>query len=297
MASLPESIQSVVEQVRQQISQTLRDRVIGENAEAKQAAVMTAEGPRWFEETSAIRLVHSDASMFIGGMRALLFQSLHPLAMAGVAQFSDYKADPWGRLQRTADFVAATSFAPAEVAQRAVDQVIAVHTRVNGFASDGRPYSASDPHLLRWVHVAEVDSFLSSYQAYGARRLTPQECDEYVSDMAVIARKLGIETPPTSVQTLRDQISAYRSELKSTPECRDAAKYLLITPPLDLVTRVPYSLIAASAIAILPTWARLQLRLPWLPLTEKVIVRPVGSLVTSTIRWATSADFASQAAR
>ncbi|MSZ97247.1 MAG: DUF2236 domain-containing protein, partial [Actinobacteria bacterium] len=69
---------------------------------------MNATGPRWFSESSPLLVVHSDASMFIGGMRALLFQSLHPLAMAGVAQHSDYRADPWGRLQRTADFVAAT---------------------------------------------------------------------------------------------------------------------------------------------------------------------------------------------
>jgi len=295
--TISESVQTVVELVRLQIAQTLRDRVIGNDAEAKQAVIMTGIGPRWFEETSVIHRVHSDSSMFIGGMRALLLQSLHPLVMAGVAQHSNYKADPWGRLQRTAEFVAVTSFGPADMAQRAVDQVVAVHKHVTGTTSDGRSYSASDPHLLRWVHVAEVDSFLSCYQAYGAVRLSPQECDSYVADMAVIARKLSIPAPPTSVQSLRDQIAGFRHELKSTPECRDAAKYLLITPPLDALARIPYSLITASAVAILPIWARVQLQLPWFPLTEKVIVRPVGNLVASTIRWATSADFAAQATR
>ncbi|CAB4609865.1 unannotated protein [freshwater metagenome] len=230
--------------------------------------------------------------MFIGGMRALLFQSLHPLAMAGVAQHSDYRADPWGRLQRTADFVAATSFGNADLAQHAVDRVRAVHKRVTGIASDGRAYSANDPHLLRWVHIAEVDSFLRAHQAYGAKPLDAAGYDQYVADMAVIARKLGVPAPPTSVQGLRDQIAQFRGELHGTTESRDAAKYLLITPPLDLTARVPYSLIAAAAIAILPAWARADLRLPYLPLTEQLVVKPIGQLLSSTIRWATSGDFA-----
>jgi len=233
--------------------------------------------------------------MFIGGMRALLFQSLHPLAMAGVAQHSDYRGDPWGRLQRTADFVAATSFAPADVAQRAVDIVVNVHKRVKGTASDGREYSASDPHLLRWVHVAEVDSFIRAHQAYGASPLDTAGYDQYVADMAIIARKLGVPAPPTSVQGLKDQIAQFRPELRGTTESHDAAKYLLLTPPLEFAARVPYSLIAAAAIAILPTWARADLRLPYLPVTEQLVVKPIGQLISSTIRWATSGDFVSQA--
>jgi uncharacterized protein (DUF2236 family) len=161
---------------------------------------------------------------------------------------------------------------------------------VSGVASDGRAYSASDPHLLRWVHIAEVDSFLRAHQAYGAKPLDAAGYDQYVADMAVIARKLGVPAPPTSVQGLRDQIAQFRGELHSTTESRDAAKYLLITPPLDLTARVPYSLIAAAAIAILPAWARADLRLPYLPLTERAIVKPIGSLIATTIRWATSVD-------
>ena len=289
---MPAAISDALESVRLSIAGALRDRVIGENAEDKRDAIMNATGPRWFSESSPLLVVHSDASMFIGGMRALLFQSLHPLAMAGVAQHSDYRADPWGRLQRTADFVAATSFGNADLAQHAVDRVRAVHKRVTGTASDGRAYSANDPHLLRWVHVAEVDSFLRAHQAYGAKPLDAAGYDQYVADMAVIARKLGVPAPPTSVQGLRDQIAQFRGELHGTTESRDAAKYLLITPPLDLTARVPYSLIAAAAIAILPAWARADLRLPYLPLTEQLVVKPIGQLLSSSIRWATSGDFA-----
>lgn len=290
MPEIPAPLASQVTVVREAIANALRDRVIGDNADAKRDAIMFAPGPRWFSEDRPLRRVHSDSSMFIGGMRALLFQSLHPLAMAGVAQHSDYRNDPWGRLQRTADFLAATSFGPADVAQQTIERIKAVHTRVKGTASDGRAYSASDPHLLRWVHVAEVDSFLVAHQTYGANPLTASECDAYVEDMAVIARALGVPAPPTSVQGLRDQINMFRHELHGTPESRDVARYLLIEPPLDMVSRIPYSLIAAAAVAILPAWARADLRVPYLPLTERVMVKPIGNLVATTIRWATAID-------
>jgi uncharacterized protein (DUF2236 family) len=96
--------------------------------------------------------------MFVGGVRALLLQSLHPLAMAGVAGHSGYRSDPWGRLARTSYFLAVTTFGPADDAQALVDRINEIHLRVRGRAIDGRPYAASDPHLLRWVHLAETDS-------------------------------------------------------------------------------------------------------------------------------------------
>jgi uncharacterized protein (DUF2236 family) len=228
--------------------------------------------------------------MFIGGIRALLLQSLHPLAMAGVAQHSDYRSDPWGRLQRTADFLAITTFGPADMADNIIARIHAVHENVTGTASDGRAYAANDPHLLRWVHVAEVDSFLTAHQLFGAQPLTAQEADEYVADMAVVARKMGIPAPPTSVQGLHDQLQSYRKELQSTPESRDAAKYLLLEPPLDVKSRLAYGTLCAAAISTLPVWARFDLRLPWLPLTERFALRPLGTAVSKVIRWATSAE-------
>jgi uncharacterized protein (DUF2236 family) len=288
MATLPASLTERVQVVRQALADALQERVIGDNADEKRNAVMFAEGPRWFDEFRPIFRVHSDASMFIGGMRALLLQSLHPLAMAGVAQHSDYRNDPWGRLQRTADFLATTTFGPADLAEQTINRIKAVHKTVVGTASDGRAYSASDPHLLRWVHVAEVDSFLSAHQTYGAHPLTNEEADQYVADMAVIAHKLGVTAPPTSVRGLRDQLAMFRPELKSTTESRDVSRYLLLEPPLDVAARIPYSLIAAAAVAILPAWARADLRLPYLPITERAIFRPIGNVIASTIRWATS---------
>ncbi|NQW61119.1 DUF2236 domain-containing protein, partial [bacterium] len=231
MASI--EVTACVESVRKLIADNIRERVVGPDSSTKAQDLMTAPGPRWFTPDRPIYRVHGDASMFIGGLRAVLFQSLHPLAMAGVAIHSDYKADPWGRLQRTADFLASTSFGTAEVAQAAVNRVLAVHERVTGVASDGRAYSANDPHLLLWVHVAEVDSFLAAYQRYGATSLDQNDRDGYVADMSVIASALGVPNPPTTEAELRKQLADFRSELKSTKEARDAARYLIIQPPLE----------------------------------------------------------------
>ena len=225
--------------------------------------------------------------MFVGGLRALLFQSLHPLAMAGVAQHSDYRNDPWGRLQRTADFLAATTFGPATQAQRAVDRVHRVHRHVVGVASNGEPYAANDPHLLEWVHIAELDSFLASHDRYGERRLVGAERDRYVADAAVVARALGVTDPPVTEAQLRSRLAAFRPELRGTTEARAAARYLLLQPPLSLAARAPYALIAGAAVALMPAWTRIPLRLPWLPVSEAVALRPAGDIVTRTLRWAT----------
>jgi uncharacterized protein (DUF2236 family) len=271
--------------VRTWIAEQIRSRVIGEEPETKAAEVMLTPGPRWFPEGSVIREVHADAAMFVGGLRALLLQSLHPLAMAGVAQHSDYRADPWGRLQRTADFLGATTYGPIPMAERAIEAVKRVHSRVAGVAPDGRAYSANDPHLLGWVHVAEMDSFLAAHQRYGSRRLSRAEVDAYLADCALIAERLGVIDPPRTSPELRAALAAYRSELRGTREARQSARFLLLEPPLPLAARPPYALLAAAAVSLLPGWARWPLRLPVLPVSEAVLVKPAGAAVTQLIRW------------
>lgn len=275
-----------VAQVRTWLGEQLRNRVAGDNADQRAAEILDAPGPRWFGPDEPIRIVHADASMFIGGLRALLLQSLHPLAMAGVAQHSDYRADPWGRLQRTSDFLFATTFGPVAEAERAVEIVHRVHERVTGEAADGRRYAANDPHLLRWVHVAEVDSFLTAFNRHGAVTLSPADQDRYVANTAVIARALGSEEPPTTVAELKAQLRAFRPELRGTPEAREGAQYLLFKAPLPPAGLAVYGVLAAAAVALLPAWARLPLRLPFLPVTEAVALRPAGEALTRTLRWA-----------
>ena len=272
------------EPARTWLAEQIRTRVVGDDP-GKGAEIFAGDGPRWFASDAPIRVVHADAAMFVGGLRALLLQSLHPLAMAGVAQHSDYRSDPWGRLQRTADFMASTTFGDAATAERAIAIVTRVHQRVTGVAADGRPYAANDPHLLHWVHLAETDSFLAAHQRYGQRRLTPAEADRYVCDAAVVARKLGVPQPPLTVRMLQAQLRQFRPELHSTREARDAARFLLIEPPLPLAARPAYLALAAASVALLPRWTRWPLRLPYLPVSEKLVIGPAGTAVTELIRW------------
>jgi uncharacterized protein (DUF2236 family) len=276
----------ILEPVRRIVADAVRSRVVGPNADNRAQELFEAPGERWFTEDRPIRIIHADSCMFIGGLRALLFQSLQPLAMAGVASHSDYKADPWGRLQRTADFLAATTFGPATEAQRAIDMVKRVHTRVVGTADDGRPYSANDPHLLKWVHIAEVDSFLAAHAKFGEIELSPEQRDGYVLDMSRIASALGVIDPPTTVAELADQIASYRPELRTSAPARDAARYLLLTPPLPVYQRPIYGLLGAAAVSLMPLWTRFPLRLPWLPVSERAVVRPAAQALTKTLRWA-----------
>ena len=227
--------------------------------------------------------------MFVGGLRALLLQSLHPLAMAGVAEHSDYRGDPWGRLQRTSTFLAVTTFGPAADAQRAVDRVRGIHRRVRGVAPDGRPYHAADPHLLEWVHIAEVDSFLLAHRLYGAAPLDQNGRDGYVADTARVATALGVPDPPRTEKELGERIAAFRPELRGTSAARDAARYLLLTPPLPFAARAPYGLLAATSVAMLPAWARMPLLLPYFPPVEATVVRMTGRVLVGGIRWALTA--------
>ncbi|MDT3439365.1 MULTISPECIES: oxygenase MpaB family protein [unclassified Pseudofrankia] len=263
-------------------------RVAGPDGPQRRERIFEAAGERWFAEDRPIRRVHGDSAMFVGGLRALLLQSLHPLAMAGVAAHSDFRADPWGRLQRTSYFLSATTFGPADEAERAIARVRGVHRRVRGTAPDGRPYAASDPHLLRWVHLAEVDSFLAAYQRYGAAALTAAERDEYVLDTGLVAEKLGIDGPPRTVAELSDQLAGYRAELAGTPQARQAARYLLVGAPLPLPARAPYSALGVAAVGLMPAWTRWPLRLPYLPVVEATVGRLAGWGVVAGVRWATS---------
>jgi uncharacterized protein (DUF2236 family) len=271
--------------VRDGLGRALFGMVAGPDGPENRARIHGTPGPRWFAEDRPIRRVHADASMFVGGLRALLLQSLHPLAMAGVAEHSDYRGDPWGRLQRTSTFLAVTTFGPAADAQRAVDQVRGIHRRVKGVAPDGTPYEATDPHLLEWVHIAEIDSFLLAHQMYGARPLDQAGRDGYVADTARVASALGVLDPPRTEAELRERIEAFRPELRGTAAARDAARFLLLTPPLPLPARAPYGVLAATSVAMLPAWARMPLRLPYFPPLEATAVRLSGQVLVRGIRW------------
>lgn len=272
--------------VRTRLGAMLFERVAGPDGPEQRDRIHGREGPRWFEAGSPICQVHGDASMFVGGMRALLLQTLHPAAMRAVSEHSGYRGDMWGRLHRTSTFLATTTFGHEDDAQRSVDIVKAIHKRVTGTMPDGTPYAASDPHLLRWVHVAEVDSFLRAHTVYGRATLSQADRDTYVAQAGVVATRLGAVDVPATEAELAEVLASYRPELRGSPGAREAVRHLLITPPLPLAARPPYGVLAAAAVGLMPAWTRPHLRLPLLPITERTVVRALGTAATGTIRWA-----------
>lgn len=236
----------------------------------------------WFGPDSVAWRVHADLSTVTGGLRSLLYQTLHPLAMAGVADHSDYRRDPWGRLRRTAQFVAATTYGTSEEAAAAVAVVQRVHEHVRGTSPDGCAYSADRPDLLAWVHGTEVDSFLAAYRRYGPG-LTDVDADRYVDEMAVVARAFGADPVPTSTAELRAVLDSY--SLRATRQTREAMRFLL-APPLPLAARPTYGLIATAAVELLPWSAQRELRLVVPPGAGPLGVRPATRALLGTLRWA-----------
>jgi uncharacterized protein (DUF2236 family) len=281
--------QDAASRIRGRVGTSIFERVAGPEGPAHHEVIFAAGGERWFAEDRPIRRVHGDSSMFVGGISALLLQSLHPLAMAAVAGHSGYKGDPWGRLQRTSYFLAVTTFGRTADAKETIARVRSIHRRVTGIAPDGRAYAASDPHLLTWVHIAEAHSFLRAHTQFGAEPLDQAGRDGYVADIARIGAELGVPDPPVTERELVERIGAYRAELAGTAEARAAARFLLLNPPLPVIARPPYGLLAAAAVSLLPTWARWPLRVPRLPVTEAALIRPAGQAVVHGIRWATAA--------
>lgn len=276
-------------EVQRRVAGAVRSMVAGNRRPPRPVATAEDGDPGLFGPDSAAWRVHGDVSMFIGGLRALLLQTLHPLAMAGVAGHSDYRSDPWGRLHRTAEFVGTTTYGSTDAATRAIRRVRAVHERVTGVAPDGRPYSATDPHLIAWVHVTEVDSFLRAKQRYGTEHLDAADADRYVAEMSVVAEMLGSEPVPTSVAGVKEWLHDVRPELAAGRQARDAVRFLLL-PPVPFVARGPYGVIAAAAVGLLPTWARRQLWLPSPPLTDPLVVQPAAKVLMASLGWALRAE-------
>ncbi|MGL5929248.1 MAG: oxygenase MpaB family protein, partial [Dermatophilaceae bacterium] len=227
-------LDSITRAAQRRLGAALRSRVAGDDAPERAAVIWGRPGDRWFGSEDPVWRVHADASMFPGGVAALLLQSLHPGAMAGVAGHSGYRGDPWGRLQRTSHFLATTTFGTIDDAEDAIARVRGIHERVRGRDHRGRPYRASDPNLLGWVHVAEATSFLTAYQRFSATPLSSDEADTYVAQSAIVAERLGARDMPTDVASLGRALDAYRPELEATPAARDAARFLLLDPPLPL---------------------------------------------------------------
>ena len=238
-----------------------------------------------FERDSPIRMVHADLTgMMVGGVRSLLLQMLHPHALQGVLDHSDFRHDMHGRLRRTARFMAVTTYGEASQAEAAIAAINRIHIRVKGTLPDGTPYSAQNPRTLAWVHLAGAQSFLAGYKRYARPDMPYAEQDEYYRQFALIGRKLGADPVPESVREADALFRDMRSDLRASAEAREVANIVLIEKPEG--TPAPLQqILAAEAVAMLPPFARAMLNLP-APGVTAMANRAATVAMGRTLRWA-----------
>lgn len=213
--------------------------------------------------------VHEEPILIVAGLRSLYLQALHPRAMAGVAQNSNYRSDAWGRLVRTATYVGTTIYGTTADAQAAGRRVRARHARMR--ATDpftGEEFRVDEPELLRWVHVTEVESFVSTARRAGLT-LTDDEVDGYYTEQRRSAALVGLDPDdvPGTAAEVADYYRDVRPQLRMTREAAETALFLTAPPipwKLSLPARVGLNLgpprwaylgIAATALGMLPPWA------------------------------------------
>lgn len=214
--------------------------------------------PALFDPDSASWRIHRDfSSMLVGGVRALLMQMLHPSALAGVWDHSNFRADMLGRLRRTGQFIAATTYAPQADAQRQIDRVIRIHRQVSGHLPNGAFYQADDPALLTWVHVAEVSSFLEAHLRFLDPHVPGSVQDAYFAEYAVVAEALGARDVPTSRAAVNEYLQAMRPTLCVTDRSREVARFLFAHPPASSRWAAPIGrCFLYAGVDLLPDWAR-----------------------------------------
>lgn len=238
-----------------------------------------------FAKNTPIRMVHADlVGMMTGGIRSLLLQMLHPHALQGVLDHSNFREDMHGRLRRTAQFIAVTTFGHRDRAMAAIERVNAIHAQVSGTLPDGTPYHASNPRTLAWVHVVEAQSFLAGYLRHVRPDMPLAEQDEYYRQFAVIARALGADPVPETRGEAEAIFRELRADLRATPEAREVAQLVLSQKPEGAPPLVQ-TMIGAEAVAMLPDWGRSMLRLQRPRLTA-LPARAATWGVGRTLRWA-----------
>lgn len=241
-----------------------------------------------FGPGSVTWIIHADASMLVGGIAALLLQTLHPSAMAAVAQHSDYRTDPLGRLRRTVSFIGRTTYGTRTEAEAAIAQVNMIHSRVAGTTDQGVPYRADDPHLLAWVHATETWAFLAAHRAYGAPGLDDQRYDAYVREMGTVGAALGVVDPPGSTAQLAEVLESFAPELAATVLSDSAVRFLR-----DLAMSGPagaaYRVLFDAAALLQPAWAAPMQGLHRGPLRRR-LTPPAAHVLIRAIGWALADD-------
>ena len=279
---MPPPIVSPIETLRLKLVEQVRT-TFNDDA-ARQKPVPPSDDALFVKDTP-IRMVHADLiGMMTGGVRALLLQMLHPHALQGVLDHSNFREDMHGRLQRTARFIAVTTFGHRDEATKAIERVNRIHAKVGGTLPDGSPYSATNPRTLAWVHVTEAQSFLAGYLRHVRPDMPGSEQDEYYRQIAIIARALGADPVPQSRNEAEALFRELRTDLRPSKEAREIAQLVLNQRPKRTPPAVQ-AIIGAEAIAMLPPFARSMLNLQR-PVLTALPARAATWGVGKTLRWA-----------
>jgi uncharacterized protein (DUF2236 family) len=242
--------------------------------------------PGLFGPDSVSWQVHGDfSSMLIGGISALMLQALHPLALAGVWDHSNFREDMIGRLRRTSQFISGTTFGSRKDADWLIEKVSTIHLQVVGTAPDGRPYAASDPDLLTWVHVAEVSNFLAAHLRYRNPHLSPLDQDRYYGEIAMIAERLGARNVPRNRKEIADYLERIRPQLLCDQRSREVLRLLLNAPAPSRLAKPFGGLMMQAGIDLLPDWASDMLDVRQNPL-QRQLIRASVKRSAPMLRWA-----------
>lgn len=234
--------------------------------------------------------VHGDVTtMMVGGVSGLLLEMLHPAALAGVWDHSNFRNDMLGRLRRTARFIALTTYAERSEAETAITRVNRIHAKVTGTMPDGTIYRANDPRLLAWIHVAGAVSFLNAWIRFGEPKMSRGDQDAYFTEVADVARRLGADPVPETRSEANALIAQFRGELRATNRSREVAA-IILNPQSAGFRAVPVQAVMAQAATdLLPRWAR-----KMHGLNSSMFARPMVDAATfgmaSTLRWAFAAE-------
>ncbi|MGH8994085.1 MAG: oxygenase MpaB family protein [Acidimicrobiia bacterium] len=241
----------------------------------------------WFGPGSVTWRVHADIAMLVAGLGAFALQSLHPRALAGVVDHSSFGDDFFGRTKRTGAYILAVTYGTSAEATKAVRTVQKIHQRVIGVTPDGRPYQASEPELLHWVHVTQYAATAAAHQRFAAHPLGHAELDRYIAEVARVGEAMEVADPPRSWAELDAALQHHRPHLAVGEQAREALRFLADPPGLALALKPVWRVLFAGGMASLPPFARrlIGVRSPTMPEVAacRALVRATGALLDEPV--------------
>ena len=258
--------------------------ITGSTASLADFATPTGDAGLFGPDSVAWQVHANFTAMMVGGLSSLIVQSLHPRALAAVWDHSDFRHKLKERLGRTAYFVAATTYGSETLALNAIRRVNTIHANIRGTDLQGQPYVANEPELIRWVHLVEVTSFLAAYQHLAKQPLSPQDCDQYIAEMARVGHLLGAVDLPVTYAATQAELLGFADVLRFDARAQDILQ-VIQAYPVDVWDKPWMALILQSAFDVMPPWVLALLRQPSACAVQKQATRLAVQLSAEPVQW------------